>query len=419
MKKITVLLLTISLSFLSAQSIIDGIAAIVGNNIVLFSEVEQVARMTASQMGINPNRDTANYNALKRSVLNSLVDENILLEQAMIETVTVKDRDVENALNQRIDALIQQAGSQENAESYLGGPIGKVKKDYRPIMKNSMTVEKLRSEKFAKTSVSRKEVEQFYNTYKDSLPPIPPSLDFSSIFVKIKPGEAEMNNVRKLADSLLSLIKNGADFANLAREYSEDRSSAEFGGDLGYIKRGAFIKSFEEAAFALQTGEISDIVQTEFGLHIIQLIDRKGESINVRHILLMIKVSETNIDEARQRIEMVRSLLTNNEITFDSAVVKYSDEQDAKVSLGRIRRIPKNQIQNEIFASVLDTLKVGNLSDITNTETGFYILKLNNVYDDTWSTLEKYALEFKKNLLYQDWLTELKKNIYVELKPVN
>lgn len=405
-------------NFLFSQTIIDGVAAIVGSNVILLSEVEQVARITASQMNINTSRDTLAYKMIKKNILNSLIDENILLEQARIETVEVKDRDVESALDQRVDALIAQAGSIENAEMLMGNTISRVKKDYRPIFKNQLIVEKLRSDKFSKVSVSRPEINNFYQAYKDSIPPIPPSIDFSSILFKVTPGQKEHSVAKRLADSLLTLIKNGTDFELLAKNYSNDDASSQYGGDLGYIKRGAFIKSFEEVAFSLQPGEVSDIVKTDFGYHIIQMIDRKGESINVRHILIKVDLSDENFTDRTKFAEDIRNKITNNELIFDSAVVHYSDEPNAKVTFGRIKRIPQNQIQNNDFVNVLNDLKVGEISPVFETENGYYILKLNNIYDDTWLTIERYALEYKKNQLYQDWIKKLKYNIFVDIKVV-
>ena len=401
---------------LFAQTLIDGIAAIVGENIILVSEVDQVARITASQMNIDPNRDVAKFNNIKRQVLNSLIDENVILEQARIETVEVKDRDVENAINQRLDMLVEQVGSVENLELLMGSPISKIKKDYRPIFKNQLIVEKMRSEKFSKVTVTRPEVEAFYQTYKDSIPPIPPSLDFSAILFKVSPGPEEEMAAKKLIDSLYTLLKNGYDFEYLAKNYSEDEASAPYGGDLGYIKRGAFIKSFEEVAFSLSPGEISDVIKTDFGYHIIQMVDRKGESIRVRHILIKIKVSDKNFEDRYRFADSIRTMIINNEISFDSAVVKYSDEPNAKSTLGRIRRIPLNQIQNTDFINVLSNMKVGDISPVFESSPGYYILKLNNVYDDSWPTIERYALEFKKNQLYQEWLNKLKEDIFIDIK---
>ncbi len=415
MKKLIISFL-FPLCIVNAQSLIDGIAAIVGSNAILLSDIDQVARMTATQMNLNIYRDTTQFRLLKRNVLNSLIDDNILLEVARIETVEVKDRDVDNALNQQIESIISQTGSQEEAEKILGAPLSKIKKDYRPIFKNRMIVEKLRSEKFKDVSVSRQEVESFYRTYKDSVPEIPPSVDFSSILFKVKPGASEDNLARSTADSLLTLIHNGANFEILAREYSNDVASAKFGGDLGYIKRGAFIKSFEETAFSLDIGEISPVIKTDFGYHIIQLLDRKGESINVRHILIRPSISQNNVLFCRQLADSVRNLIVTNQISFDSAVMKYSDEPNKEVSRGRVKRIPKNQIQNREFIETINSLKIGEVSPVFETDLGFHILKLNNIFDDTWITLEKMALEFKKNRLYQEWLLRLRKDIYVETK---
>ncbi|MDD5231708.1 MAG: peptidylprolyl isomerase [Candidatus Marinimicrobia bacterium] len=416
MKNKISLLILFLFSLLFSQSVFDGIAAIVGNNIILMSEVEQVARISASQMNINPSRDLQTFNLIKSNVLNSLIDENVLLEQARIETVEVKDRDVENALNQRIDMLIEQAGSLENAEMLMGAPISKIKKDYRPIFKDQLVVEKLRSEKFSKVTVSRPEIEAFYQTYKDSLPPIPPSLDFSGILFKVNPGPKEDLAARKLIDSLYTLIINGYDFEDLAKKYSNDDASAQYGGDLGYIKRGVFIKSFEEVAFSLASGEMSPVIKTDFGYHIIQMVDRKGENINVRHILIKINLSDQNFTDCYNFADSIRNKIINNELSFDSAVVLYSDEPNARATLGRIKRIPQNQIENIDFVNVLSNLKVGEVSPVFETLAGYYILKLNNVYDDTWLTIERFALEYKKNQLYIDWLNKLKKDIYIDIR---
>jgi peptidyl-prolyl cis-trans isomerase SurA len=418
MIKKTILAIPFLFNILFSQTIVDGIAAIVGNNIILLSEVEQVARISASQMNINPYRDTLAFNVIKRNILNSLIDENVLLEQARIETVEVKDRDVENALEQRINTLVEQAGSIENAEMLMGSSINKIKKDYRPIFKNQLIVEKLKSEKFSKVTVSRPEIQDFYETYKDSIPPIPPSLDFSGILFKITPGEAEDKAARQLIDSLHNALQNGSDFGLLAKQFSDDEASAQYGGDLGFIKRGSFIKSFEEVAFSLRPGEISDIVKTDFGYHIIQMLDRKGESINVRHILIKVNLSEQNFDEHYYFADSIRKKILSGEISFDTAVVMFSDEPNAKTTLGRLRRIPQNQIENTDFINILSSLKIGEVSSVFETSSGYYILKLNNVYDDTWITVEKYALEFKKNQLYIEWLEKLKMNIFIDRKVV-
>jgi len=399
-----------------SQELIDGIAAIVGDHVILKSDVEQFARMNASQMRIDPQRDHEKYISILKKSLDALIDENILLEEAKIETIEVKDRDVENMLENQIQEIIAQAGSKEKAEEILGNPISKIKIDYRPLIKNRLIVEKLRTEKFKNVSVSRREVNEFYNTFKDSLPEIPPSLDFSHILIRISPGVKEEKEAKAKADSILKLLKNGQDFEKLARLYSNDPGSAAEGGDLGYINRGGFIKSFEEVAFTLSKGEISDVVKTDFGYHIIQQIDRKGEKINVRHILITPKISEQNILDSEKLSNEIRQKIINGSISFDSAAVKYSDDKDSKANKGRIERIPKNQIQNTVFLSVLNKLDIGQISPVFKTDIGFHILKLNNIHNDTWTTIEQWALEYKKSNLYQKWINDLKSKFYINIE---
>ena len=416
MKKSFVLLIIIFVTISFSQDIIDGIAAIVGENIILKSDVDQFTRMNASQLGINPDKDPKTYQKLIQQSLQSLIDENILLEQAKIETIEVKDREVEAMLDQQIDNIIYQAGSKENAERMLGSPINKIRRDYRPTIKNRLIVEKLRNEKFSNVNITRREIDDFYNMYKDSLPDIPESIDFSQILFEVKPGKFEDEKAKTLADSIYQLIIDGADFAELAKLYSDDPASATYGGDLGYITRGGFIKEFEEVAFSLNINEISGVVKTEFGYHIIQLLDRKGENINVRHILIKPETSENNINDLIAKIKTVKNMLITNQISFDSAAVLYSDDPDVKSTKGRIHRISKSQIQQPEFLAVLDTINVGEISRIFQTDMGYHILKLNNVYDDSWAVIKNWALEYKKSQLYEEWITELRSKFNIELR---
>jgi len=408
------LFLVISLSF--SQEIVDGIAAIVGENIILKSDVDQFARMNASQLGIDPSRDPGSYQRLINQALQSLIDENILLEQAKIETIDVKDREVETMLDQQIENILFQAGSKENAEKILGGPLNKIRRDYRPVIKNRLIVEKLRNEKFSQINITRREVDEFYSVFKDSLPEIPSSVDFSQILFKIKAGQKEEKGAKSLADSLYRAILSGSDFTELARQYSDDPASAAYGGDLGFISRGGFIKEFEEVAFSLTINEISNVVKTDFGYHIIQLLDRKGENINVRHILIKPETSDNNLNDLISKIDSVRNLLITNQMPFDSAAVLFSDDPDIKRNNGRIHRISKSQIQQPEFLTVLDTIKVGKTSQVFITNMGYHILKLNTVYDDSWAVVEKWALEYKKSLLYNEWITKLRLKFNIEMQ---
>lgn len=398
------------------QEIIDGIAAIVGDHVILKSDVEQYARMAASQYRINPYSQQEKYQALKETALQNLIDEKILLEQAKIESIEVKDRNVEQMLEQQMQAMITQAGGEDKVVEIMGKSISEVKKEYREIVRNRLIVQSLQQTKFSDIIISRREVEKFKIEYKDSLPEIPPSIDFSHILIKPKFGDDETTVAKKLIDSLYTVIKNGSDFGQLAIKFSQDFNSAKMGGELGFIERGNLVKSFEEAAFKLEPGEISEVVKSVFGYHIIQMIERKGEKINVRHILIQEEISDKNIDTAREKAIEVYDEILDQKISFDSAAVKYSDDVDLEKTKGRISRIPRNQIENPEFIRVLDTLNTGEISHVFKTDQGFHIIRLNNIYDDTYLTLENWAQEIKKQQIYNEWVEELRKNFTIEIR---
>jgi peptidyl-prolyl cis-trans isomerase SurA len=411
------LLFTLLITFIAiGQEVIDGIAAIVGEHVILKSDVEQYARMTASQYNINPYSNMQQFKELKEQSLQSLIDEKILLEQAKIESIEVKDRNVEAMLEQQMQNMVAQAGSEEKVVEIMGKSMSEVKREYRDIVRNRLIIQNLQQQKFMDINVTRREVEKFQEEYKDSIPDIPPSYDFSHILISPKAGSSETNVARQKIDSLYKLIQAGEDFGQLAMKFSEDYASAKNGGELGYIERGNLVKSFEETAFQLEKGEISEVVKSEFGYHIIQMLERKGEKINVRHILITEKISNTNINDARKRAFQVYEEIKNGEISFDSAAVKYSDDVDLKKTKGKIRRMPKNQIENPEFVSVLENLEIGEMSEVFKTEQGFHILRLNKIYDDTYLTLKRWATEMKKQQYYKDWVEKLRNNFTIEIR---
>jgi len=411
------LVITFLIAFLCfGQEIIDGIAAIVGEHVILKSDVEQYARMTANQFRINPYSQKEKFLELKDRALQNLIDEKILLEQAKIESIEVKDRNVEQMLEQQMQGMVNQAGGEDKVIEIMGKSLSEVKKEYRDIVRNRLIVQNLQQTKFMDVTITRKEVEKFKEQYKDSIPEVPPSMDFGHILFKPKVSEDETSVAKLLIDSLYEEVKKGSDFGQLAMEYSQDFVSAKQGGELGFIARGNLVKSFEEAAFKLEPGEISEVVKSVFGYHFIQMIERKGEKINVRHILIKEEISDKNVDTARELALKVYDDIKAGTITFDSAAVKYSDDVDLEKTKGRIRRIPKNQIENQEFVKVLEKLEKSEMSEVFKTDQGFHIIRLNNIYDDTYITLENWAKEMKKQEFYENWVENLRNNFTIEIR---
>jgi len=402
--------------------IIDGIAAIVGNEIVLRSEVNQYTINTALQMGIDLQKNPEKLKALRKQVLENLIVQKILLQKAREDSIEVDDSQVDQALDNQVQQWIQQMGSKEAVEKYFGGSINKIKRQFRDDIKNRMLVDKLQQEKFQKIHISRTEVEHFYQTMKDSLPKRGTSVNLSHILLTVKPGKDAKEAAYEKISKILKQLKSGADFAELAKKYSEDPGSAPKGGDLGYVKRGDFVKEFEEAAFKLKPGQISGIVETKFGYHIIQLIDRKGEKIRVRHILIRVVPSQQDeLKTVKEIKELYRRAKAGED--FAELAKKYSDDQTTKDKGGNLGWFEINQLQVKEFRAVAETLKVGEVSEPFKTKFGYHIVKLNDrreggawSLDKDWEQLEQMALARKRNEEFQKWVQSLRKNVYIDVK---
>ncbi len=402
--------------------IIDGIAAIVGDEIVLRSEVNQYTINTALQMGIDLQKNPQKLKTLRKQVLKNLIVQKVLLQKAREDSVQVDDSQVDQALDNQVQQWIKQMGSKEAVEKYFGGSINKIKRQFRDDIKNRMLVDKLQQENFKKVHVSRTEVEQFYKTMKDSLPKRGTSVNLSHILLTVKAGKHAKEEAYQRISKILDQLKAGADFAELAKTYSEDPGSAANGGDLGYVKRGDFVKSFEEVAFKLQPGQISGIVETKFGYHIIQMMDRKGEKIRVRHIL--IRVVPTQQDELNT-VKEIKDLYRRAKAgeNFAELAKKYSDDQTTKDKGGNLGWFEINQLKVKEFRAVAETLKVGEVSEPFKTKFGYHIVKLNDrreggawSLDKDWEQLEQMALARKRNEEFQKWVQGLRKNVYIDVK---
>ncbi|HDK35633.1 MAG TPA: parvulin peptidyl-prolyl isomerase, partial [Bacteroidetes bacterium] len=288
--------------------------------------------------------------------------------------------------------------------------------------KNRMLVDKLQQEKFQKIRISRSEVEQFYNTMKDSLPKRGTSVNLSHLLLMVKPGKDAKEEAYKKISEIEKELKAGADFAALAKKYSQDPGSAAKGGDLGYVTRGDLVKPFEEAAFKLKPGQMSGIVETKYGYHIIKMIDRKGDKIRVRHIL--IRVIPTQQDELKV-VKEIKVLYRRAKAgaNFAELAKKYSDDKTTRDKGGELGWFELSQLKIKEFRNIADTLKIGEVSEPFKTRFGYHIMKLNdkreggkwNLQKD-WEQLEQMALARKRNAEFKKWVQGLKKDVYINIK---
>ena len=403
-----------------AQVLIDKVAAVVDREIITESDVAERLTMIAMQ-----NRLNANDPQLKKQVLESMVSEKLILAQAILDSVSVTEEEVTRTLEQQFQNIIRQAGSEQRVEELYGKSVSRLKREYRPEMRKQLLIQRIRQQREASMQVTRREVEEFYEAYKDSLPSVPEELELSHIFVKPRPDTTHEELTRQRLAAIRDSIVAGGDFAEFAKRYSQD-GSAPGGGDLGWAKRGVvFVPEFEEAAFSLKEKEIYNVFKTEFGYHIVQLIERRGETVHSRHILLRIQQGPESDSAAVQQLRTLRERALKGE-SFAELARKYSEDEETKSVGGDLGRIAADQLE-EAFASVVRNLKEGEITEAhrvpVRASYGYQIVYVRrrvpahamNLKDD-YKRVEQMALFVKKNRLNAEWVEELKRSIYWEIR---
>ena len=419
--KILIILLFLLSIPLFAQQLIEGIVGVVGNEIILKTEIEQYVQNYIIQNRIDVRNNDKLVKDLMRNTLERLIEQKILLTKAEEDTVTIADAILDDRVNQRINYLVNQVGSEDELEKVFGSNMKKIRKDTRKVIKEQLLVDQTRAMKFQGMKISRREVEEFYKQYQDSIPGMPETVEISHILKLVKPSDESLTAAYEKASAILEQIKNGADFEKLAQQYSDDKASAKRGGDLGMISRGDFVTEFETAAFQLKDGEISDIVQTQFGFHIIQMIERRGEKIRTRHIL--IQVLPTPEDEQRviKELNELRTRALNGE-NFSDLAIQYSDDENVTKDRGFLGEFETDKLIIPEFKTIVKDLQPGEISEPFKTEFGYHIVLLNKrnaerkiSLENDWAKIEEIALNFKMEKEYQKWIQELKKNIPIEI----
>ena len=406
-----------------AQQVLDKIVAIVEDDIILASELTQFSLNLAFQLGIDPRKNPDKFVQLQKETLQNLINQKILLAKAEEDSIEVDERQVDNVLEEQINAMIQRVGSETEVEKQLGMPINKIKRKFREDVRNNLKVEMLRNKKYQEIKITRREVEEFYQTMKDSLPELKETVDISHILLTVKPGAAAEKEALEKIKAIQEKIKAGEDFAELCKKYSEDPGSRSRGGELGLIQRGDFVPEFEEVAFLLKPGEFSDIVKTRFGFHIIQCLERKGDKVNVRHLLILLQPNQEDEKATYEKIKEIRKMLDEPGADFAGIARKYSDDETTKDQGGHLGLFEIENLQEKEFKNVIEDLDVGEISQPFKTRFGWHILKLNAreearkiSIDKDWERLESWALNIKRQKEFQKWMEEIKENVFVEVK---
>ncbi|MGE5680743.1 MAG: peptidylprolyl isomerase [Bacillota bacterium] len=422
MKKFLFFVIILITSSVQAQEVLDKIAAVVNNEVIMKSEVDFRTSQLAAQRNLN-----AADPAIKKQVLNAIIEEKLLYAQALLDSVIVSDDDVNRRVDYQIEQFTQQFGTREKVEQAYGMSIEKIKRELRENTRKSLMAQMLMQKKFGMVESTRREVEDFFRAYQDSLGLIPEKYTIAHIFVNPKAGEKVKQRAREAAQSILDSIKAGADFAELAKKYSEDPGTAPQGGDLGFTKRGKLVPEFEAAAFALDPGGVSGIVETMFGYHIIQTIEKRGDAVHARHILIKIKNDEDADLKAIEFLSDIRDSVLRGLGKFEDFARRYSDDKETAKFGGMIGTYDVGQLDKNMIEEV-GKLRSGEISypkriELSNGIYGYHIIDLIKKIPQHKADLETDYADIKQLADYQKqerlrlkWINELKDKIYWEVR---
>ena len=401
---------------------IDGIAAIVGENIILKSDVSQVVGMTALQRGLDVSKDRALLEKIQEDVLNSLIDQKVILEMAKLDSIEVAEKDIESALEQQIEGFIMRAGTEEMAETMLGQSLNDFRREYWYDMRDRLITEQYQQQLIMSININRENVMEFFTSYKDSLPLFPITMKIRHLLIKIKPSKKNKLNAEKKINTIRDRILAGESFSDLAETYSADPGSKNNGGSLGYIRRNQMVKRFETVAFTQEINTISNPVETTFGFHILETTEKSGEKIKVRHILISPEITE---EDETNTYNFAMTLLDSSKSldSFKKLVEKHSDDEPTKKLGGDLGWInPTNSPIPEI-AEVLGLLEKDECSRPVKSDHGYHLLWVEAVkpggspsLETHWVEIEEITLNHKRMKYFQEWIVDARTNFFIDIK---
>jgi len=430
-KPIFVMLLLLAAVLVKAQpsksSMVDGLVAVVGDKIILKSDVESEYANWIAQ-GNDPDPD------MKCIIIDQLLTNKLMLRQAELDSLEVSDEEIEGQIDRRMRYFISMIGSREKLEEFYGKSILEIKEEFRPQIKEMVLAQKMQEQITQNVTISPREVQAYFaKVPADSIPYFDAEIEIGQIvlFPEIGPVQKEFT-IEKLGD-IRSRILKGENFTTLALLYSEDPGSAKEGGSLGFFGRGEMVPEFEAVAFKLKPGEISSVIRTKFGYHILQLVERRGDRVHCRHILIKPPVGNRELDGARIRLDSIRKEITAGNLDFTAAVRKHSEDEESKQNGGMLMEANSgsstftiNQLTPDVYFAI-DKLKPGEMSDpqpysAPDGSRGFRVFYLKSRtsphqanLDTDYARIQNAALSMKRIETVQAWFMKTKVKTYINI----
>ncbi len=414
----------------NAQVLIESIAAIVGNEVIYLSDLENTIA------DLRRSGSKASHNDLRCNVFQEMLISKLFLDKARIDSIIVTEDAVDGDLNMRMNDAIRRAGSEEALVEYFKKSMLEIKRDIKKSLMEQETVRQVQSKISEHITITPGDVKRYFATIpKDSLPIIPARYEIGIVQLDPPSNENNKAEARQRLLDIRSQILAGKSFNVLAIMYSEDTESAKKGGEIGFMTRGELEKPYADAAFSLTMGTVSKIVESKFGFHIIQLIDRKGEMVNTRHILIRPQVKPDQAAKAIAKLDSLANKIRQDSLKFDMAAMMFSTHKDSRINGGvlvspnpsdRVSWLTLEELNKEMYVKVRD-LKVGEISDPFKTTDElnnpvFRIVKLiNEVPAHTANMKDDYQILYNGTLAnartraYDKWIKEKIKTTYIKI----
>ena len=415
------------------HSVIDEVVWVVGDEPIMKSDVEQMrlqGEMEGMKWGGNPDCRIPEQIAVQK----------LFLHQAALDSIEVTESDIAQAVEQQINYWINSVGSREKLEEYQGKSLSQIRSDLHDDVKNSKMIQQMKRKIMSDVTVTPADVRRYFkNLPEDSIPFVPTEVEVEILVKKPRIPQSEINRVKDQLRSFTDRVTKGeTSFSTLARLYSEDPGSARQGGEMDYAGRGTLDPAFASVAFNLtDPKKISKIVESEFGYHIIQLVDKRGDKVKVRHILLKPKVSAEDLNKALGRLDSIAADIKDGKFTFEAACSYLSEDKDTRNNHGLMAytdnqtgkitsRFQMKDLPTEV-ASVVNPMKVGEISAPFKMvdhrgKTVAVIIKLINRIDghrakitEDFQTMQEVVMQKESEKKLHDWVVNKIKNTYVRM----
>jgi len=417
--------------FAQDKIVLDKVIAVVGNEIVTKYEFEKQYNDLIAQ-GIRITDES------RCQIIEDIMASKLLINQAKIDSIEITDNQVESEMDRRMRYMISQAGSEQALETYYkvnyDKSLSQIKNELRKSLRDQLLIQSMRGQITSDVQATPEEVSDYYNGLsEDSIPLINAEVEVAHILAYAPVSDAATEEVKNKLREFKKRVSEGEKFSTLAVLYSEDNTSAVKGGEIGFVGKAEVDPEYAAAAFQLKVGQVSPIVKSSFGYHIIQLIERRANKINTRHILLRPKNDQASMDKAKARLDSLLDRIENKEITFKEAAQKYSDDEETRKNGGILRNpsdnsslIPMDGIDPSIFF-VIDKMNIGEVSKAVpiqdpRSKPGYRIIRLNKRTEPHKASLEKDYQRIKSNALFQkqevvlnEWVSKAIENTYLKL----